>query len=382
MTRATRRPFSPDEKKELWRRWKAGESLSVIARAQGRKPATISGFLAAHGGVAPAAAVRGERGLSCADREGISRGLAAGDSMRAIARAISRPPSTVHREIARNGGRLAYRAARAEERAHAQRRRPKPRRLGRPGTLRTTVIEKLEELWSPEQIAGWLRLEYPRDLTMWISHETIYRALYLRDESLLGRGLVKCLRTRRRMRRSRQSTTSGQARGQIVGAVSIRLRPRAVETRRQVGHWEGDLITGSSNTHIATLVERHSRATILVRVDGKDSLTVTNALSRVFKRMPSATCRSLTWDRGTELAQHQVFTRKTGVPVYFCDPQSPWQRGTNENTNGLLRQYFPKGTRLDASQVELDRVALALNSRPRKTLGFQTPAHALGKVLR
>jgi len=236
------------------------------------------------------------------------------------------------------------------------------------------VATKLLDDWSPEQIAGWLNAKYRRGSAMRISHETIYRTLYLQTRGALHRQLVERLRTKRRMRRGKRSSTDGQRRGQIIDAVSIRERPAEITARTKPGHWEGDLITGSRNSHVATLVERYSRYLLLVRVTGKDSATVVRALSRKVKGLPEGLFLSLTWDRGTELAKHKLFTRQTGVPVYFCDPKSPWQRGTNENTNGLVRQYFPKGLDLSAfSQRELDVIAVRLNGRPRKILGFDSP---------
>jgi len=311
------------------------------------------------------------------EREEISRGLAAGRSMRAIAGGLHRSPSTVSREIARHGGRTGYRAAEADATAWHGARRPKRCRLARYPRLQRLVAEKLRLEWSPEQIAGWLARTFPQDETLRVSHETIYRSLFVQTRGVLKRELRTHLRSHRVMRHAKNATTKGP-RGQIIDAVSIRERPAEVEDRAVPGHWEGDLIAGSKNTHIATLVERQSRFTLLVKVAGKDSQTVVSALTHQVKHLPATLRQSLTWDRGMELAQHKRFTLDTNFRVYFCDPRSPWQRGTNENTNRLLRQYFPKGTDLSIyTQADLNAVALRLNQRPRKTLGFQTPADKL-----
>jgi len=313
-----------------------------------------------------------------AEREEISRGLAADRAMRQIAATIGRSPSTVSREIARHGGWNGYRAADADMAAWGRARRPKRCRLAQNVRLQRIVAEKLRLDWSPEQIAGWLRRTFSNDETMRVSHETIYRSLFIQARGVLKRELIKHLRSHRVMRHAKNATTKGQPRGRIIDGVSIHDRPASVEDRAIPGHWEGDLIAGSKNTHIATLVERQSRFTMLIKVDGKDSETVVSALSKQVKKLPSELRRSLTWDRGTELAQHKRFTIATNLRVYFCDPQSPWQRGTNENTNRLLRQYFPKGTDLSVhSQADLNAVALRLNQRPRKTLKFCTPADKL-----
>jgi len=313
-----------------------------------------------------------------AEREEISRGVAAGASMRKIAAVLERAPSTVSREIARHGGWGKYRANVADDAAWDLARRPKPCRLAANRRLQGIVAKKLSLEWSPEQISGWLKREYPDTEDMQISHETIYRSLFVQARGVLKKELVRHLRTRRMMRRSKNASTRGQPRGQIVDAVSIRERPAEIEDRAIPGHWEGDLIAGSNNTHIATLVERQSRFTMLVKVKGKDTETVVRALSKQVRRLPTELRKSLTWDRGMEMAKHKEFSIATDVQVYFCDPQSPWQRGTNENTNRLLRQYFPKGTDLSAcSQADLNRVASRLNQRPRKTLDFRSPADVL-----
>ncbi len=246
------------------------------------------------------------------------------------------------------------------------------------GGLQKVVASKLMLDWSPEQISGWLKIQYPDDESMRVSHETIYRSLFIQARGVLKKELMGHLRSKRRIRRSQHSRIFKDARGQIAEAISIRERPAEVEDRAIPGHWEGDLLRGSRNSHIVTLVERHSRFTALVKVSSKDTAVVVAALTRHVRKLPAALRRSLTWDRGLEMAKHKSFTVATDVKVYFCDPQSPWQRGSNENTNGLLRQYFPKRTDLSGfTQAELDKVALRLNQRPRKTLGFETPASRL-----
>lgn len=302
--------------------------------------------------------------------------------MRSIALRLGKAPSTVSREVARNGGRKRYRAAAADSRAWIAARRPKACKLCRLHRLRGVVAEKLRLDWSPEQIAGWLRATFPDDVTMHVSHETIYRSLFVQTRGVLKRELLRHLRSRRVMRRARSASTAGQSRGQIIDAVSIRERPAEVEDRAIPGHWEGDLITGSNNSHIATLVERSTRFTKLVKVGGKDTASVVAALSKQIRTLPLELRRTLTWDRGTEMAQHKRFSIATDVKVYFCDPKSPWQRGTNENTNRLLRQYFPNETDLSGfSQRDLNDVARRLNQRPRKTLGFISPEEKLQRMV-
>jgi IS30 family transposase len=366
--------LSSQQKTELWRRWRHGESLSDIGRALGKHAGSIFGVLASNGGITPSVQTRNDCALSLREREEISRCLAKKNGVRQIAGRLGRSPSTVSREISRNGGAAKYRAARAEDRAWSAAKRPKETLLGKSSRLRRLVASKLQEDWSPQQIAGWLAAKHGDDKRWRVSHETIYRSLYLYAKSALQRQLISCLRTKRKMRRGKRATTNGQRRGQIIDAISIHDRPAEIETRSKPGHWEGDLITGSGNTHIATLVERYSRYLLLVRVAGKDSASVVGALVRKVNELPGGLFLSLTWDRGTELSMHKAFTKQTGVPIYFCDPKSPWQRGTNENTNGLLRQYFPKGLSLSSfSQLDLDIIAIRLNQRPRKILGFHTP---------
>jgi IS30 family transposase len=374
--------LSASQKAELWQRWKSGESLSDIGRALEKHPGSVHGVVSANGGIVPRTRRRSRLALRRAEREEISRGIAAGDSIRMIAGVLKRAPSTVSREIGRHGGRERYRANAADEAAWDYGRRPKPCRLATNRRLQRVVAKKLSLKWSPEQISGWLKQEYPDSTDMQISHETIYRSLFVQARGVLKKELVRHLRTRRTMRRSKNASTRGQPRGQIVDAVSIHERPAEIEDRAIPGHWEGDLISGSNNTHIATLVERQSRFTMLVKVAAKDTETVVKALIKQVRRLPVELRKSLTWDRGMEMARHKEFAVATDVQVYFCDPQSPWQRGTNENTNRLLRQYFPKGTDLsDHSQGDLNRVASRLNQRPRKTLDFRTPADSLNETV-
>jgi IS30 family transposase len=366
------------QKKELWERWKDGQSLSDIGRALGKHAGSIHGVVKANGGIVPAPRTRSTRVLALEEREEISRGLAQEESVRWIAARLRRAPSTISREISRHGGRSKYRAVRADDRAWRNAKRPKECLLATNLPLQAAVAEKLKQDWSPEQISGWLVGAYPADETMRVSPETIYRSLFIQARGVLKKELVAHLRRVRMMRSSKNASRQGQGRGGIIDAVSIRERPADVEDRAVPGHWEGDLIRGSNNTHIATLVERHSRFVMLVKVDGNDTATVVGALTEQVGRLPGALRASLTWDRGMELASHKQFTIATDVKVYFADPRSPWQRGSNENTNGLLRQYFPKGSDLSAhSQEDLDSIALKLNSRPRKTLGFITPAAKL-----
>jgi IS30 family transposase len=370
--------LSEQQRTDMWGRWRAGQSLHEIGRAFGKDHVSIQFVLAQHGGIAPAVRHRSLRTLTLAEREDISRGIASGSSIRDIAKGLQRAVSTVSREVARHGGRPLYRANEADHQAWESALRPKPCLLAIHIKLQEIVASKLILDWSPEQISGWLKVEYPKDESMRVSHETIYRSLFIQARGVLKKELIQHLRFKRRIRRSRHARDSGHRMGQIVDAISIRERPAEIEDRAIPGHWEGDLIGGTKNSHIATLVERHSRFTMLVKVSSKDTATVVAALSRHVRKLPASLRRSLTWDRGLEMAQHKSFTVDTEVKVYFCDPQSPWQRGSNENTNGLLRQYFPKRTDLSGySQAELDKVALRLNQRPRKTLGFETPADRL-----
>lgn len=376
------RPVTAEEKRQMWSRWKQGDTCADIAAQLDRRRGTVWDVLNGNGGVWPGERKRAARHLSAAEREEISRGVAAGLKDAEIARRLNRPRSTVGREIARNGGRPVYRAEAAEQRCLQKARRPKTCRLATNESLRQAVSEKLQQLWSPEQIAGWLRAERQNDRSMQISHETIYRSLFIQARGVLKKELMTHLRSGRLMRRGKTATAKGHGHGQIVGAISIRERPAQAEDRAVPGHWEGDLIAGGRNSFIATLVERHTRYVHLVQVDGKDSDSVVSALTREVLQLPAGLMKTLTWDRGQELAQHKRFTIDTDVQVYFCDPQSPWQRGSNENTNGLLRQYFPKGLNLSSfTQDQLNEVARSLNTRPRKTLGFKTPADKLAALV-
>jgi IS30 family transposase len=378
MAQTRRWKLSATQRADMWKQWKAGQSLHAIGRALGKDHVVIQLLLARHGGIAPAARCRSRRVLTLAEREDISRGIASGCSMRVIAQRLSRCCSTVSREVARHGGRAQYRANQADQQAWESALRPKPCLLATHNKLQEIVASKLMLDWSPEQISGWLKRQYPNDESLRVSHETIYRSLFIQARGALKQELVRHLRSQRRIRRSRHASIHGHSQGKIVDAISIRERPAEVEDRAIPGHWEGDLLRGARNSHVATLVERHSRFCMLVKVPGKDTATVVAALSQHVRGLPATLRRSLTWDRGLEMAQHKSFTMATDVQVYFCDPQSPWQRGSNENTNGLLRHYLPKKADLSCySQSELDEIALRLNQRPRKTLGFQTPADKL-----
>ena len=371
--------LSAQEKVELWRRWKAGETISAMTKAMGRSHLALLGAVRVHGGVAPRKRCRSRLALTLAEREEISRGLMANESIRHMARRLGRAPSTVSREITRNTALpWRYRAHTSDKRAWDRALRPKPCHLARHPQLASLVAQKLQLEWSPEQIAGWLAREYGDDKSMRVSHETIYKSLFIQARGVLRKQLTAHLRSARALRRGRGYANNGPGRGQICDAVSIRERPAQAEDRAVPGHWEGDLLVGSGHSHIATLVERKSRFVMLVKVPNNETKTVVTALTRRIRKLPKQLRRSLTWDRGKEMASHKDFSLATDVKVYFCDPHSPWQRGSNENTNGLLRQYFPKKTDLSGySQAHLDRVALRLNQRPRETLGFQTPADKL-----
>ena len=375
MAYRTRINYSPKQKAEIWERWQRGESLNEIGRAFERPSSSIFGQLVPTGGIRPSPRKRSRLALNISEREEISRGLVADQSLREIATTLNRSPSTISREIKRNGGYDEYRATQAEQAAWDRAHRPKPCKLAGNAMLRRRVAAKLKHHWSPEQIAGWLKRSYPENENNQVSHETIYRSLFIQARGVLKKELQLYLRTQRAIRRSKQHSIKKIGLGKITNAVSISERPASVEDRAVPGHWEGDLISGSNNSHIATLVERHSRYVMLVRVKGKDTETVITALIKHAAKLPTELYKSLTWDRDSEMAGHQRFTLATNVDVYFCDPQSPWQRGSNENTNRLLRQYFPKGTDLSVhSQATLNKVARELNERPRKTLEFETPA--------
>jgi IS30 family transposase len=355
--------------------------MALISRALERDEHTVRAVLLRTGGFTPRPRTRSPLRLSEQEREEISRGLAGGLSIRTIADGLGRAPSTISREVARNGGRCAYRATKAEVRASEQAARPKCCKLARHGRLRQLVATKLQQFWSPEQIAGWLKEQYPGNPTMTISHETIYQSLFIQARGVLKAELLDCLRSRQRLRRGRSSSNRQDRRGKIPDLVSIRERPASVEDRAVPGHWEADLVVGTQGNYIATIVERASRFTLLVKVPSRDGAI--DAMIRHMRKLPAELRRSLTVDRGIEFFHHARFSLATDMKVYFCDPRSPWQRGSNENTNGLLRQYFPKGEDISVhSQAELNRVGRQLNNRPRKTLGFRTPAAILNEALR
>jgi len=367
--------YTESQRALMWDRWQKGESLQQIAQLFDRNHSSIQGILAVTGGIRPAPRRRSRLALTLAEREEISRAVVAGHSMRSIAVQLGRAPSSISREIKRNGGQECYRASQAEESAWNRGRRPKTCKLAQNRALARIVAGKLQRRWSPQQVAGWLKRTYPDDTSRQVSPETIYRSLFIQARGALKKELVEHLRRSRVMRRSRHHTQKTDKHGRITDTVSISERPASVEDRAVPGHWEGDLLFGSKNSQIATLVERRTRYAMLVKVTGKDSETVINALIKHARKLPQELYKSLTWDRGKEMAEHKRFTLATDVQVYFCDPQNPLQRGTNENTNGLLRHYFPKGTDLsDYSQAKLNAVARQLNERPRKTLNFETPA--------
>lgn len=375
MAYRSRTYYTDSQKALMWERWQRGESLHQIAQLFDRHHTSVRGVLAASGGIRPAARKRADRSLSLAEREEISRGIVAGKSMRLIAATLGRAPSTISRELGRNEGVSRYRASQADQAAWDRARRPKPCKLALQRPLARQVAHLLQTQWSPQQVAGWLKRTHPEDPGKRVSHETIYRTLYIQSRGALKKELLEHLRHPRGMRRSRHHTQKTPNHGRIVGTVSISERPACAEDRAVPGHWEGDLMFGDRNSQIATLVERQTRYVMLVKLAGKDTETVVNALIKHAKLLPRELYRSLTWDRGKEMAAHRRFTLATDIQVYFCDPHHPWQRGTNENTNGLLRQYFPKGIDLSGiSQAKLDAVARLLNERPRKTLGYETPA--------
>ena len=345
-------PMTLERKARIWELWRQGVPMSLIARDIEKPPATVYSYLLYRGGIQPRARVRRSEFLTLDERETISRGIASGHSLRSISRELDRSPSTISREVSRNGGLERYRAALAEKAFLKRSKRPKPLLLRENEALRSEVARLLEADWSPEQIAGWLKKTSCDGKQMCVSHETIYKSLFI------------------------------QTRGQIVDAISIRERPAEIEDRAVPGHWEGDLIIGSNNSAIATVVERQSRFTVLCKVDSKKAQAVVESLTEQMKRLPQSVLRSLTWDRGKEMSAHKKFTMATDMAVYFCDPSSPWQRGSNENTNGLLRQYFPKGKGMAMyTQNQLDEIANKLNTRPRKTLGFKTPAEVFEAAL-
>ena len=376
------RRLSESEKSEIWDRFEGGESQRSISRRLRRPPSTIRTHLMSAGFGRPVPAREWSLlRLSLTEREEISRGLAVGESMRCIAARLERAPSTVSREVAGNGGRVGYRAAGAHRASRLRARRPKPAKLATNHRLRAVVEEKLEAWWSPVLISDWLVDEYGDDEDMRVSHETIYQSLFIQGKGELRKELWRCLRTGRATRRPQGRPAS--TKGQIRDMVMISQRPAEVEDRAVPGHWEGDLLMGTRQTAIGTLVERWSRYVMLFALpDGNTAEAVRTALTETVQRLPEHLWQSLTWDQGREMAQHAQFSVDTGVQVFFCDPKSPWQRGTNENTNGLLRQYFPKGTDMSKlTQADLDQAAYSLNTRPRQTLGRMTPSDKLAETL-
>ena len=374
--------YTQTQKALMWERWKKGESLQHIAQLFDRDHSSIQRILAETGGIRPPERHRSHLALTLAEREEISRAVVAGWSIRSIATLLARAPSTISREINRNGGVECYRANQAEQAAWDRALRPKTCKLVEKRKLANVVAGKLQLQWSPQQIAGWLKQTYADDENYQVSHETIYRSLFIQACGALKKELLQHLRRTRAMRRSRHHTQKTENHGKIVDAVSISERPAAVDDRAVPGHWEGDLLFGSINTQIATLVERHTRYVMLVKVARKDTETVVNALIKNARKLPQELYKSLTWDRGHEMAAHKRFTLATDINVYFCDPHSPWQRGSNENTNGLLRQYFPKGIDIsNYTQAQLNAVARTLNERPRKTLNYETPAEQFSQLV-
>jgi len=378
----TRRYFTESDKALMWDRWQKGDSLHAIARLFDTSHSAVAGIFSKTGGIRPAERRRSRMALTLAEREEISRGVATGLSLRSIAASLGRAPSTVSREVNRNGGRQPYRANKAEQAAWDRAHRAKTCKLAQNRALAFIVAEKLQLEWSPRQIAGWLKYTYPDDENYQVSHETIYRTLFIQARGALKKELIQHLRRKRTMRRSRHHTQKTKDHGKITNTVSIRERPAEADDRAVPGHWEGDLLCGSNNSQIATLVERHTRLVMLVRVPSKDTKTVVNALIKQAHKLPRELYKSLTWDRGKEMADHERFSLATDIKVYFCDPQQPWQRGSNENTNGLLRQYFPKGMDLsNVHQNRLNAVARRLNERPRETLQFRTPVERFAQCV-
>ena len=375
MKHRTRIYFNAEQRADIWDRWQRGESMRSIGRLFERESSSIYSLLQPSGGIRPPTRTRSRLALSLSEREEISRGVASQQSLRCMARRLKRSPSTISREIHRNGGYDGYRAAPADQAAWDRAHRPKRCKLARDRALAKVVAAKLKRQWAPQQIAGWLKRQHPEREEARVSHETIYRSLYIQARGVLKKELQACLRTQRAIRRSKHASLKGQGLGTITHAISIKDRPASVKDRAVPGHWEGDLIAGTHNSYIATLVERQTRYVMLVKIAQKNADTVAAALTKHAQQLPTELYQSLTWDRGTEMANPRQFTLATDMAVYFCDPKSPWQRGSNENTNRLLRQYFPKGIDLSRyTQAQLNKVARQLNERPRKTLDYETPA--------
>lgn len=378
----TRIYYSASQRAEIWDRWERGESMSSIGRGFDRESSSVFSVISPTGGIRPPDRKRNKRSLSLAEREEISRGLCIKQSFRSIARNLGRAVSTISREVKRNGGSSAYRATSSDQAAWQRALRPKTCKLACYPQLARAVSIKLQRKWSPQQIAGWLKRQYPDEEYNHVSHEVIYKSLFIQARGVLKKELQQYLRSKRAIRRSQHATQKGLKLRKIKDAVSISERPASVEDRAVPGHWEGDLIAGSKNSYIATLVERQTRYVMLAKVANKDTNSVVSALIKQAHKLPSELYKSLTWDRGSELASHKRFTLETDIDVYFCDPQSPWQRGSNENTNRLLRQYLPKGTDLSLhSQAKLSAIARQLNERPRKTLQYQTPAEKFNECV-
>jgi transposase, IS30 family len=377
------RRFSEAEKADIWDALERGEAMRGISRRMGRSPSSIYTFVVDNAGRRPRPPGSSELRLSLVEREEISRGLAAGMSLRTIATGMGRAASTVCREVNANGGRRAYRALGAERASRHRARRPKVAKLARCRRLRAAVEARLADYWSPEEISAWLARAYPEDPEMRVSHETIYMSLFVQGRGALRQELHSCLRSGRALRRPKARTKGGFGQGQITNKVMISERPAEVRDRAVPGHWEGDLIYGRRMTCIGTLVERSTRYVMLFPLpDGHTAGLVRVALAKKIRSLPTELRRSLTWDQGHEMAEHARFTVDTGVQVYFCDPKSPWQRGTNENTNGLLRQYLPKSTDLSVvTQTELNAIARSLNRRPRQTLGWRSPSEAFNEAV-
>ena len=375
--------FSPEDRETIWDMREAGVPVKRIAKHLGRQNSSLRKFIADAGGTRPTPRERSDLRLSLEEREEISRGLAAGYSIRAVAEALGRSPSTVCREVNANGGRRKYRALVADRAACRRALRPKRAKLAQCRRLRGVVERKLEAKWSPQQISAWLALEYPDRPEMQVSHETIYQSLFVQSRGALRKELHSCLRTGRAMRRAKAYTKGNVGQGQLKNMVMISERPAEVKDRAVPGHWEGDLIFGKKMTSIGTLVERHSRYVILLKLpNGHGAEAVRKAMTKRILTLPTQLRRSITWDQGKEMAEHVEFTVETGVQIYFCDPKSPWQRGSNENTNGLLRQYLPKASDLSqCTQRELDAIARSLNTRPRQTLEWMTPSQALADAV-
>lgn len=383
MSQRKRRHYTEAERSLMWDRWQRGDSMNEIGRLFGTQGhSSVQRIFSETGGIRPPERRRSKRSLSLSEREEISRGLVAGRSIRSIAHDLGRAPSTVSREVGRNDGRRRYRAHTADAAAWERAKRPKTCKLAANRALARTVARKLRQKWAPEQIAGWLKRRYPENEAYQVSHETIYKSLYIQTRGALKKELLAYLRRTRALRRSRHHTQKGADHGQIVDAVPISERPAEVADRAVPGHWEGDLLCGTKESQIVTLVERKTRYVMLVRTKRKDTETVVNALAKHAQKLPRELYKSLTWDRGSEMAGHKDFSLATDIKVYFCDPQQPWQRGSNENTNALLRQYFPKGMDLsNVHQNRLNAVARQLNERPRKTLGYYSPAEKFAECV-